>query len=286
MDPRCKVLLVMGKNDPNNPNPYKQQSVLIVPLPHPGVKVIRHTTVMGYDVYSTSENYLYAGRTSRTRRDRVRSCSRSKGEHGPRRRPWLRNYPRSTWSRSYSPLVQSYGSLLTISMRCIGVCERAMQLILARSVDPARKPFGKSLKDHDLFLAQLAGLRMEIESARLLVLNAADMIDRVGAKGAMRQIAMAKVLPLLPSILRRRLSCLRLQDGCWTGLSRFTALKVCVRTSYLLRPMLSLGLCVSRTVQMRFISCMSLYSIDADVVDSLAGTKSRRRRMLGRTMRR
>lgn len=73
-----------------------------------------------------------------------------------------------------------------------------MQLVLARSVDPARKPFGKSLKDHDLFLAQLAGLRMEIESARLLVLNAADMIDRVGAKGAMRQIAMAKVLLLLP----------------------------------------------------------------------------------------
>src|SRR5437763_17011141 len=50
MDPRCKVLLVMGKNDPNNPNPYKQQSVLIVPFPHPGVKLVRHTTVIGYDV--------------------------------------------------------------------------------------------------------------------------------------------------------------------------------------------------------------------------------------------
>ena len=50
MDPRCKVLLVMGKNDAKNPDPYKQQSVIIVPLPHPGVKVIRHTTVMGYDV--------------------------------------------------------------------------------------------------------------------------------------------------------------------------------------------------------------------------------------------
>lgn len=78
-------------------------------------------------------------------------------------------------------------------MRCIGVCERAMSLILARSADPSRKPFGKSLKNHDLFLAQIAELRMEIESARLLVLNAADMIDRVGAKGALRQIAMAKV---------------------------------------------------------------------------------------------
>jgi acyl-CoA dehydrogenase len=79
-------------------------------------------------------------------------------------------------------------------MRCIGVCERAMNLILARSADPTRKPFGKSLKQHDLFIAQIAELRIEIESARLLVLNAADMIDRVGAKGALRQIAMAKVL--------------------------------------------------------------------------------------------
>lgn len=42
----------MGKNDPHNPDPYKQQSVLIVPLPYPGVKVIRYTTVMGYDVIS------------------------------------------------------------------------------------------------------------------------------------------------------------------------------------------------------------------------------------------
>lgn len=70
-----------------------------------------------------------------------------------------------------------------------------MQLILARAADPNRKPFGKSLRQHDLFLAQIAELRLEIESARLLVLNAADMIDRVGAKGAMRQIAMAKVPP-------------------------------------------------------------------------------------------
>ena len=54
MDPRCKVLLVMGKNDPNNENPYRQQSVVIVPLPYPGVKIVRHTTVMGYDVFLSS----------------------------------------------------------------------------------------------------------------------------------------------------------------------------------------------------------------------------------------
>jgi len=95
------------------------------------------------------------------------------------------------------------------SMRCIGVCERAMASVLARASDPSRQPFGKSLKDHDLFLAQIAELRLEIEAARLLVLNAADMIDRAGAKGAMKQIAMAKVPP-------RKRNCLLL-DYCSTG---------------------------------------------------------------------
>lgn len=55
MDPRCKVLLVMGKSDPKNPDPYRQQSVVIVPFPYPGVKVIRHTKVMGYDVPTAGE---------------------------------------------------------------------------------------------------------------------------------------------------------------------------------------------------------------------------------------
>jgi acyl-CoA dehydrogenase len=64
MDPRCKVLLVMGKNDANHPDPYKQQSVLIVPLPYPGVTIIRHTTVMGYDVCQLK--HLMIGCTSWT----------------------------------------------------------------------------------------------------------------------------------------------------------------------------------------------------------------------------
>jgi alkylation response protein AidB-like acyl-CoA dehydrogenase len=103
-----------------------------------------------------------------------------------------------------------------------------MSLILARCTDPARQPFGKSLKHHDLFLAQLAGLRMEIESARLLVLNAADMIDRVGAKGALRNIAMAKVLVSIKSV-DHRLSCRKSLDVYWIGLFKFLALKECVK---------------------------------------------------------
>ena len=87
-----------------------------------------------------------------------------------------------------------------------------MSLILARADDPARKPFGKSLKDHDLFLAQIAELRMEIESARLLVLNAADMIDRVGAKDALTHIAIAKVRHSAAVRLMCRLLSPKLQD--------------------------------------------------------------------------
>src|SRR5579859_1971037 len=106
MDPRCKVLLVMGKNDANNPNPYKQQSVLIVPLPHPGVKVIRYTSVMGYDVPSqpTLPN-LNVGRTTRPCRDRIQQRTSPQGKYDPRRRTRIRNYSRQTRSRSYPPLV-------------------------------------------------------------------------------------------------------------------------------------------------------------------------------------
>jgi len=172
MDPRCKVLLVMGKNDPNNPNPYKQQSVVIVPLPHPGVNIIRHTTVLGYDDAPHGHAEIVFDNVRVPKENMVLGEGRGfeiiQGRLGPGR--------------------------IHHCMRCIGACERAMNLILARSADPNRKPFGKSLKQHDLFLAQIAELRIEIESARLLVLNAADMIDRVGAKGALRHIAIAKIV--------------------------------------------------------------------------------------------
>jgi Acyl-CoA dehydrogenase, C-terminal domain len=104
-----------------------------------------------------------------------------------------------------------------------------MTLMLARSVEPGRTPFGKNLKDHDLFLAQIADLRMEIESARLLVLNAADMIDRAGAKGALRQIAMAKAHTHSIPVLTVRSWSRRSLDVCLTGRSRFLVRRGCVR---------------------------------------------------------
>jgi len=127
-------------------------------------------------------------------------------------------------------------------MRSIGVCERAMSAILARSVDPSRKPFKKLLKDHDLFLAQLAGLRLEIEYARLLVLNAADMIDRVGAKGALRQIAMAKVLKQVCEMLTYRLLFHKSLEEFWIELFKFLVQRECLKINCLRKHMLNLVL--------------------------------------------
>ena len=73
----------MGKNDPNNPNPYKQQSVVIVPLPHPGVKVLRYTKVIGYDVHSCA---LLKLNLRMHRMAMPKSCS------------IMFEFPRKTWS--------------------------------------------------------------------------------------------------------------------------------------------------------------------------------------------
>jgi hypothetical protein len=81
----------------------------------------------------------------------------------------------------------------------------------------------------DLFLAQLAELRLEIELARLLVLNAADMIDRVGAKGALTHIAIAKVCRSKAMRLTCRSSSLKLQDECWTEPFKSMVQKGCAR---------------------------------------------------------
>jgi acyl-CoA dehydrogenase len=81
-------------------------------------------------------------------------------------------------------------------MRGIGASERALDMMLLRVTDPSRKTFGKILAEHGTIVADIARMRMEIDQARLLVLNAAHMIDEKGAKGAMKEIGMAKVKSL------------------------------------------------------------------------------------------
>ena len=78
-------------------------------------------------------------------------------------------------------------------MRAIGLAESALALMVERVTDPNRTTFGKFLYQHGTVVADLARSRIEIDAARLLVLSAAHSIDRVRAKGAMKDIAMAKV---------------------------------------------------------------------------------------------
>lgn len=80
------------------------------------------------------------------------------------------------------------------AMRSIGAAEKALEWFLARINDPAKKPFGEQLNKHGIMLERVARSRVEIDAARLAVLNAAIKIDEANAKGALKEIAEVKVL--------------------------------------------------------------------------------------------
>jgi len=107
--------------------------------------------------------------------------------------------------------------LVVYSMRAIGMAERTLDLMIARVTDPSRRTFGKVLARHGTIAADVAKIRIEINAARLMVLAAADKIDRVNAKGALRDIAMAKVL--VPNVLQRSID-LAIQAFGAAGLSQ------------------------------------------------------------------
>ncbi|CAG8571275.1 11716_t:CDS:10 [Dentiscutata heterogama] len=174
-DPRCALFLVMGKPS-FNANIHKQ-SVIIVPRNTPGITIVRPLTVFGYDdaperhceiifkdVKVPVENIILG---------EGRGFEIIQGRLGPGR--------------------------IHHCMRSIGAAERGLDLMLMRVTDPSRRTFGKLLAEHETIIADIAHSRMLIDQARLLVLNAADMIDKVGAKSALKEIGMAKVI--VPSML-------------------------------------------------------------------------------------
>jgi acyl-CoA dehydrogenase len=79
--------------------------------------------------------------------------------------------------------------------------ERALEYLIARAADPAKKPFGKLLSSHEMISARIAQSRMDIDAARLIVCNAAVKIDQSNAKAALKEIAEAKVL--VPKVLHK-----------------------------------------------------------------------------------
>jgi len=167
-DPRCKILIVMGKTNPDA-HRYSQQSMILVPRDTPGVNYIRHLNVFGFndaphghseielkDVRVPAENILLG---------EGRGFEIAQGRLGPGR--------------------------IHHCMRIIGAAERALEKMCKRLM--SRTAFGKKIAEHSLWEERIADARIEIECSRLLTLKAAYMMDTVGNKIAKSEIAMIKV---------------------------------------------------------------------------------------------
>jgi alkylation response protein AidB-like acyl-CoA dehydrogenase len=167
-DPRCKVAIVMGKTD-EGADTHKQQSMILVPLDAPGVKILRHLPVFGFDdaPHGHMEIALDAVEVPPANMllGEGRGFEIAQGRLGPGR--------------------------IHHCMRTIGAAEEALEAMVKRLM--SRTAFGKTIAEQGVWEERIANARIDIEMTRLLCLKAADMMDRAGNKSAQGEIAMIKV---------------------------------------------------------------------------------------------
>jgi len=169
MNPNCKVAIVMGKTDPNAPR-HQQQSMILVPMDTPGLKIIRPLSVFGY--YDSPEGHAEIVLDNvRVPKDHIilgegRGFEIAQGRLGPGR--------------------------IHHCMRLTGMAQRALELMSQRASE--RIAFGKKFKDYSSIRQEIALSTCQIEQARLLTLSAADKMDKEGNKKAKDLIAMIKIV--------------------------------------------------------------------------------------------
>jgi acyl-CoA dehydrogenase len=199
LNSELKFYILMGCTDPENPDPWKRHSTIIVPSKTPGQNFKRHLTIMGYD-WAPEGHGEYVYENCRVPAENLilgegRAFEIAQGRLGPGR--------------------------IHHCMRLIGQMERAYELAVIRCMSPSKKPRGKHIGDFDSNIERIAAMRVNIDSMRLVVLNAADIMDTHGNKAGKYAIAQSKIM--VPKMAAKIIDeCMQIFGG--QGLTQHTPL--------------------------------------------------------------